>query len=100
MEPDVDLARDADMALYCEVLLLYLLVGSAMGPCSLERRLGQALDSRQRQRLIAERRNFQALPEDVRTHILEGDPTLATLLESARSVPEPEALPTARPASA
>lgn len=100
MERDLDLASDADMALYCDVLLLYLLVDSALGPCPLERRLGEALDSRQRPRLIAARREFDALPDEQKARIREGDPTFPTLLDGAGEPAEPAALPVARPASA
>jgi hypothetical protein len=84
MELDFDLEQDAQMDLYCDVLVRYLLVGSALGECDLQRRMGGALDSGDTEALAAALRQFEALPEDLKARILEGDPMLATELDTSR----------------
>jgi hypothetical protein len=100
MELDLDLDGDVLMDLYCEVLVLHLLAESALGPCELSRRLGSALDSYDAERLAGELRHFAALPEELRTRVLEGDPTLATLMERPAAADEAAPQRDASPATA
>jgi hypothetical protein len=100
MELDLDLQSDAETQLYFDVLVLYLLVESALGDCSLLRRIGQALESGEGERLAAELDAFEALPEEQRTRIVEGDPTLSALLEGAAPAREDAPAAAAHPASA
>lgn len=100
MELDFHADDDAHMALYCDVLTLYLLVGSSLGPCNLKRRLGRALDSGRTERLIAERKAFESLPGKLKARILEGDPTLEAWADSQEDAGELELIPKAKPASA
>jgi hypothetical protein len=81
MELDLDLEADARMDLYFDLLTVYLLVDSALGKCELATRMSAALDSGDDTRMATELRHFEALPEELRTRVIEGDPTLATLLE-------------------
>ncbi|HKJ00249.1 MAG TPA: hypothetical protein VKB51_17380 [bacterium] len=100
MELDLNLERDAELDLYCDVVVRYLLVESALGECELQRRLGAALDSADAVRMAAVLRDFEALPEDLRTRIMDGDPTLPTLMEGRQGAKEDEPIAAARPASA
>jgi len=99
MELDLDLEGDAEMDVYFELLTLYLLVDSALGECELSHRMSVALDSGETERMAAELRHFEAQPEDVRARIVEGDPTLSTLMES-HSAPTDAPRRKSRPASA
>lgn len=84
MELDFKLEGDAHMELYCDVLVRYLLVDSALGECALAHRLEQALESGQMELLAAELRYFESLPGEMKLRILEGDPTLQTEMDGAR----------------
>ena len=101
MELDLNLEEDAHMDLYCDVLVRYLLVGSALGECELFRRMGNALDSADSDRLAAELRHFEGLPDELKSRIMEGDPTLQTMLDGpGRSAETAETSARRRPASA
>ena len=95
MELDLDLETEHRMELYCDLLVRYLLVGSALGECELYRNLGQVLDSGDADRMATALRSFDNLPEDLRSRILEGDPTLATM-EAYRTAEEKQKPPRAR----
>ena len=84
---DLDLTADDTMDVYFDLLTVYLLVESALGECELHTRIGIALDSGDNDRMAAELRNFEALPEELRSRVLEGDPTLTTMLEVPGSQP-------------
>ena len=59
--------------LYCEVLLAYMLVESALGECELRFELGAALDSGDRERLEKAWSHYQNLPKEIKDKILRGD---------------------------
>jgi hypothetical protein len=100
MELDLDLEYDANTELYYDLLVLYLLVDSALGECELQRRMGAALDSGETERLAAELRHFATLPEELRSRVLDGDPTLNTIIETGRAGRIIEPRRKRRPASA
>lgn len=85
MELDFNLESDRQMDLYCDLLVRYLLVGSALGECELHRHLGAALDSGDAERMGTALRSFESLPEELRGRIMDGDPTLATEMERDKS---------------
>jgi len=87
MELDLDLETDAGMDRYFDLLTVYLLVDSALGRCELASRMSAALDSGDDERVAAELRHFEALPEELRTRVIEGDPTLSTLTEGLGAMP-------------
>ena len=100
MELDLSALHDERMERFYDVLVLYLLADSALGDCELKRRLGAALDSGDAERLADLLRYFASLPEEFQARILEGDPTLPTMLDSARGAGAAEPARIARPASA
>lgn len=59
--------------LYCDVLMAYMLVESALGEGELRTELGAALDSGDRVRLEKAWAQYVNLPEDIRLRIDEGD---------------------------
>ena len=59
--------------LYCEVLMAYMLVESALGECDLRFELGAALDSGELKRLEGAWSLYQNLPEEIKDQILLGD---------------------------
>lgn len=68
--------RDADLELYCDVLMIFMLVETVMGDCELMRELGAALDDGSRHQLEAAWDRFYSLPEDIRARIMEGDTSM------------------------
>jgi hypothetical protein len=100
MDLEFNLEEDAHMDLYCDVLVRYLLVGSALGECELSRRLEGALDSGDSDRLAAGLRHFESLPDELKTRILEGDPTLQTMIDGpGRAADALDVIEARRPAS-
>ena len=82
MELDLDLETDPGMDIYFDLLTVYLLVDSALGRCELATRISAALDSGYDDRMADALRHFEALPEELRTRVIEGDPTLSTLMDA------------------
>lgn len=64
---------DVLIDLYCEVLMAYMLVESALGECDLRIELGAALDSGERERLESAWSIYQNLPNEIKEQILRGD---------------------------
>ena len=64
---------DEVIDLYCEVLMAYMLVESALGECELRFKLGVALDSGDRKQLEGVWTHYQNLPFETRKKILLGD---------------------------
>lgn len=64
---------DVLIDLYCEVLMAYMLVESALGECDLRFELGAALDSGDRERLEKAWSHYQNLPNEIKDQILRGD---------------------------
>ena len=64
---------DVVIDLYCEVLMAYMLVESALGECDLRFKLGAALDSGDRKQLENVWAHYQNLPYETRSKILLGD---------------------------
>lgn len=64
---------DVFIDLYCEVLMAYMLVESALGECDLRFELGAALDSGKLKRLEAAWSRYQNLPQEIKDQILLGD---------------------------
>ena len=64
---------DVLIDLYCEVLMAYMLVESALGECDLRFELGAALDSGERKRLQSAWSLYQNLPNQIKEQILRGD---------------------------
>ena len=83
LDLDLDLEAEAVRERYWDLLVLYLLTGSALGPCDLARRLGSALDDGSDQAVTAALAHFDSQPADLKAIIRDGDPTLDTLLQSA-----------------
>jgi hypothetical protein len=99
MELELNIEDEARLDLYCDVLLRFMLVGAVMGECDLYRRMGIALDGGDTPSLANAMAQFDALPEELKARVLDGDPTLSTLMEHAgRDDATPPAR--ARPASA
>lgn len=59
--------------LYCEVLMAYMLVESALGECDLRFELGAALDSGEQEKLESAWSHYQNLPDEIKKKILRGD---------------------------
>ena len=68
----MNLQQDRHMELYCDVLVLYLLVDASLGDCELQRDLSDALDSADTERLAAGLRRFHRLPDALKSTILAG----------------------------
>lgn len=79
MDLDLNLEQDAAQQRYWDLLVLYLLVGSTLGDCDLYRRIGRALDDGGDARVTAELSSFESLPDDLKSLVREGDPTLEAL---------------------
>jgi hypothetical protein len=73
MNPGINPDDFDRMELYCDVLVLYLLVESTLGECALQRELGAALESGVTEDMAAALRSFREAPEELRTRILEGE---------------------------
>ena len=63
------LLNEDPMELYCDVLVLYFQVGSAMGDCDLHRMLSAALDSSDPEELQKALQRFEALPKDLKERV-------------------------------
>ena len=64
---------DVLLDLYCEVLMAYMLVESALGECDLRFELGNALDSGERKQLESAFSRYQNLPDAIKDQILRGE---------------------------
>jgi len=62
------------MKLFSDLLVIYLLVGSALGDCELYRRMGRALANNDALRMRAAMDEFNELSRPLKDRILKGDP--------------------------
>ena len=62
------------MKLFSDLLVVYLLVGSALGDCELYRRMGRALANNDAPRMRAALSEFNELSRPLKERILKGDP--------------------------
>ena len=67
-------ATDAQMNLFSDLLVVYLLVGSALGDCELYRRMGRALALNDDTRMRAALEEFEELSRPLKERIMRGDP--------------------------
>jgi len=84
---------DGHMSLYCDTLVLFLLVESTMGECNLHKELDEALESMDPLKMVACKKRFETLPQELKTRILEGDITAA---EEELALPEENVEKTAK----
>lgn len=77
--------NEAHMVLYCDTLVLFLLVESTLGECNLHRELSDALDELDPLKMVACKRRFDALPAELKDRVLEGD---LSLPEETHAPPE------------
>ncbi len=68
-----EVQREENLELFCDVLVITLLVETVLGDCPLLRELGAALDDGSRERLAAAWQRFDRLPDELRSRILDGD---------------------------
>lgn len=64
---------ESNIDLYCDVLLVYMLIESSLGPCDLMWELGMALDSGKREKLEGAWRSYQNLSDETKDLIQAGD---------------------------
>ena len=68
------IGTDDTMKLFSDLLVVYLLVGSALGDCELYRRMGRALANNDAPRMRAALAEFNELSRPLKDRILKGDP--------------------------
>lgn len=79
MKKFVDFENDNHMEIYCDVLLLSMLVESSIGECELLRDLNISLETGDEDRMADCLVRYASLPEEVKTVIQQGDTSLENL---------------------
>ncbi len=76
MKKAADFENDEHMELYCDALLLSMLVESSIGDCELLRDLNISLETGDEDRMADCLIRYASLPEEVKTVIQQGDTSL------------------------
>ncbi|MDH4248156.1 MAG: hypothetical protein OEW39_10090 [Deltaproteobacteria bacterium] len=85
-----DSGNEGTLKLFSDLLVIYLLVGSAMGDCDLYRRMGRSLANNDPVRMKAAMDEFNELSRPLKERILKGDPHFKSPEPPLR---RPEAIP-------